>query len=228
MAKVLILVEGQTEEAFVKNLLATYLRDHGVIVVPIVVATKRLLTGDKIRGGYVPYPRLRAEVLRLLNDSSAVGVTTMLDYYGLAPEFPGRAAPIGRTALEKVGSVEQAWAVDINSQRFIPYLALHEFEAMLFTVPAEIANSFGQPALHSSLQTIRASFPTPEHINDHEETAPSKRLSKLFPGYNKPFYGELIAERIGIERIRVECAHFASWLEKLESFGAPVSAPASS
>jgi Domain of unknown function (DUF4276) len=219
MVKVLMLVEGQTEEAFVKNLLAAHLKNHGVIVIPIIVATKRLLTGDKKRGGYVPYPRLRSEILRLLNDSSAASVTTMLDYYGLAPEFPGRASPAGNTGLERVTSVETAWAADINNQRFVPYLALHEFEAMLFTVPSEIATSFGQPALQSSLQNIRAAFKTPEEINDHEETAPSKRLGKLFPGYNKPFYGELIAERIGIERIRNECAHFAAWIAKLEALG---------
>ncbi len=219
MVKVLILVEGQTEETFVKNLLTVHFHKHGIAVVPVIVATKRLLTGDKKRGGYVPYPRLRAEILRLLNDSSAVCVTTMLDYYGLAPEFPGRATPSGSTALERVASVEQACAVDIDSQRFVPYLALHEFEAMLFTVPAEIAISFGQPSLQTSIQAIRAEFRTPEDINDHEETAPSKRLSKLFPGYNKPFYGELIAERIGIDRIRSECAHFAAWLAKIESFG---------
>ena len=72
MVKVLILVEGQTEEAFVKNLLVTHLQEHGVAVVPIIVATKRLLTGDKKRGGYVPYPRLREEVRRLLNLKTAV------------------------------------------------------------------------------------------------------------------------------------------------------------
>lgn len=219
MVKVLILVEGQTEEAFVKNLLGVYLRRHGVAVVPVIVATKRLLTGDKKRGGYVPYARLRAEILRLLNDSSAACVTSMLDYYGLAPEFPGRTSAVGGTALEKVASVEQACAMDIGNQRFVPYLAMHEFEAMLFTVPTEIANSFGQPSLQTYLQAIRAAFKTPEDINDHEETAPSKRLGKLFPGYNKPFYGELIAERIGIEKIREECAHFAAWLAKLESLG---------
>jgi len=219
MGKVLILVEGQTEEAFVKNLLAAHLRGLGIIAIPVIVATKRLLTGDKKRGGYVPYSRLRAEVFRLLNDSSAACVTTMLDYYGLAPEFPGREKPAGRTALEKVVSVEQAWASDISHQRFLPYLALHEFEAMLFTEPAVIASSFGQSGLHSALQNIRASFPSPEDINDHEETAPSKRLGKLFPSYNKPFYGELIAERIGIDRIRAECVHFAAWLRRLESLG---------
>ena len=221
MVKVLILVEGQTEEVFVKNLLCPHLRNRGVLPVPVIVATKRLLTGDKQRGGYVPYARLRAEVLRLLHDSSAACITTMLDYYGLAPDFPGRETPAGRTAVDKVLSVERAWTTDINHQRFAPYLALHEFEAMLFTGPAEIANSFGQPGLQSTLRTIRASFPTPEDINDHEETAPSRRLGKLFPGYNKPFYGELIAERIGIERIRAECVHFAAWLALLESFAMP-------
>lgn len=224
MVKVLILVEGQTEEAFVKNLLGAYLRHRNVLMIPVIVATKRLLTGDKKRGGFVPYARLRAEILRLLNDSSAVRVTTMLDYYGLAPDFPGRENPAGRTALEKVASVEQAWAKDIHHQRFVPYLALHEFEAMLFTEPAEIASSFGLPALQSSLQHIRESFPTPEDINDHEETAPSRRLGKLFPGYNKPFYGELVAERIGIERIRTQCSHFNTWLATLESLASAVAA----
>lgn len=219
MHKVLMLVEGQTEEAFVKNLLSAHLRDRSVTAIPVIVATKRLLTGDKKRGGFVPYSRLRAEALRLLNDSSAVCVTTMLDYYGLAPEFPGREKPAGRTALEKVNSVEQAWAADIGNPRFLPYLALHEFEAMLFTEPAVIASSLGQSGLQPQLQGIRARFPTPEDINDHEETAPSRRLGKLFPGYNKPFYGELIAERIGIEKIRGECVHFASWLAQLEAFG---------
>ena len=222
MVKVLILVEGQTEEAFVKNLMASYLRPLGVTVVPIIVVTKRLLTGDKKRGGYVPYSRLRSELLRLLNDSSAGAVTTMFDYYGLAPEFPGRAAPNGTTALERALSVEQAWAADIDRQRFVPYLALHEFEAMLFTSPAEIAKCFGKPELRQILQNMRASVATPEDINDHEETAPSKRLSGLFPGYNKPFFGELIAESIGLDRIRSECAHFASWLRKLESLGTPI------
>ena len=177
---------------------------------------------EKKRGGYVPYSRLRSELLRLLNDSSAGAVTTMFDYYGLAPEFPGRAAPNGTTALERALSVEQAWAADIDRQRFVPYLALHEFEAMLFTSPAEIASCLGKPELRQILQKMRASVATPEDINDHEETAPSKRLSGLFPGYNKPFFGELIAESIGLDRIRSECAHFSSWLQKLESLGTPI------
>jgi hypothetical protein len=219
MVKILILVEGQTEEAFVKNLLSPHLKNFNVHAVPVIVATKRLLTGDKVRGGYVPYVRLRSEILRLLNDSSSAGVTTMLDYYGLAPEFPGRRFPEGKTPHERVVFVERALAADINNPRLLPYLALHEFEAMLFTVPGEIATSFGQPSLHASLQKIRASFETPEDINDHKDTAPSRRLGKIFPNYNKPFYGELIAERIGLEKIRSECRHFAQWLARLESFG---------
>ena len=72
--------------------------------------------------------------------------------------------------------------------RFVPYLALHEFEAMLFAQPTEIRNGFGQPGLGPLLEKIRASFPTPEDINDHKETAPSRRLGKLFPAYNiSPF-----------------------------------------
>lgn len=217
MVKVLILVEGQTEEAFVKTLLSPHLQERGVVIIPIIVTTKRLLTGNKHRGGYVPYSRIRGEISRLLNDSSAACITTMLDYYGLAPDFPGAASHSGKTGLNKATAVEQAWATDVQNPRFDPYLALHEFEALLFTDPKEIAISLGRPELQSALDRIRASFSTPEEINDHEDTAPSKRLLKLFPSYNKPFYGELIAQRIGLERIRTECLHFAAWLARLES-----------
>lgn len=107
MQKILILVEGQTEEAFVKNLLSLRLRNRGLTATPVILTTKRLLAGDKKRGGHVPYARLRSEISRLLNDSSAACVTTMLDYYGLTPGFPGRENPEGQTALEKVNSVER-------------------------------------------------------------------------------------------------------------------------
>ncbi len=219
MLKVLILVEGQTEEAFVKRLLAPGLNTHRVAPVPIVLTTKRLLTGDKCRGGHAPYPRIRKEILRLLNDSSAVRVTTMLDYCGLPPGFPGRESPIGQTASQRVLSVEKAWASDIGDPRFLAYLSLHEFEGLLFSDPEKVTDCLDSPRLAAAVSGIRSAFPTPEDINDHENTSPPRRLEALFPAYNKPFFGELIAERIGIPRMRAECPHFSSWLTSMESLG---------
>jgi hypothetical protein len=214
--KAFILVEGQTEEGFVKKILQPAM-PGGLHLLPVIIATKRINSGGKFKGGVPHYRKVRAEVVRLLNDSSAMMVTTMLDYYALPETFPGRANPVGRTSPAKVDHGEQAWQADIGSPRFSAYLSLHEFVALLFSAPQKIAEGFARPELAAQLHAIRSGFPTPEDINDHPDTAPSVRLKKLYPRYSKPFFGSLIAGRIGIERMCAECAHFARWVAFLKS-----------
>ena len=50
----------------------------------------------------------------------------------------------------------------------------------------------------------------------HPQTAPSKRIESLVPGYKKPVLGTLAVLEIGLEAIRSECPHFRGWLERLE------------
>jgi len=69
----------------------------------------------------------------------------------------------------------------------------------------------------SKLERIKRSFANPEEINDNPETAPSKRILKIFSGYQKVLHGPTIAKRIGIENIRTECPHFHEWLDWLEN-----------
>jgi D-serine deaminase-like pyridoxal phosphate-dependent protein len=52
---------------------------------------------------------------------------------------------------------------------------------------------------------------------EEPQTAPSKRLRKLFAGYQKPLHGPLAIAAIGIERIRAVCPHFDEWLRRLEA-----------
>jgi len=95
-------------------------------------------------------------------------------------------------------------------------LILHEFEGLLFSDVSAfegIANNDAVTVLHD----IRASAPTPEHINELPETAPSKHIKKAIPGYSKISDGIDIAEQIGIDKISIECRHFANWLAKLTS-----------
>lgn len=213
--KIMILVEGQTEESFVKEVLAKAMPAE-LFLQPVIIATKRVNAGGKFKGGVPSYPKVRSEVLRLLGDSSAVRVTTMLDYYGLPTSFPGRTQPHGSTPADRVRSVELAWEKDISDPRFQPYLSLHEFEALLFAEPAAIARGFARPELETAMVEIRSAFPTPEEINDNPDTAPSARLEELFPRYSKPFFGTLIARRIGLEAMTAECPHFADWVEFLK------------
>jgi hypothetical protein len=103
--------------------------------------------------------------------------------------------------------------------RFIPYIQLHEFEGLLFSelnvfilqIPKnEIAN------YNELIQTINDN-PNPELINDGKETAPSKRLMRIIKGYNKIVYGSLLAQEIGLEKIRNKCPRFNDWLNLLEN-----------
>lgn len=214
--KVFILVEGQTEESFIKNLLSDFMPNE-LFLQPVVVATKRVNSGGKFKGGVPSYTKIRGEVMRLLRDSSACMVTTMLDYYALPTSFPGRAKPIGVSSEDRVRFVEDAWTADIGSPRFRAYLSLHEFEALLFSDPQAIADGFAKKELFPQLYTIRESFATPEEINDRPETAPSARLEALYPRYSKPFFGTLIARRIGLETMISECPHFARWVDFLRN-----------
>jgi hypothetical protein len=214
--KVFILVEGQTEESFIKNVLSEFM-PPGLFLQPVVVATKRVNSGGKFKGGVPSYPKVRGDVMRLLKDSSATMVTTMLDYYALPPSFPGRDQPLGATAEKRVSLLEGAWKEDISNKRFRAYLSLHEFEALLFSDPQAIADGFAKPELISQLSSIRASFATPEEINDRPETAPSARLKTLYPRYSKPYFGTLIARRIGLDIMTGQCPHFARWVEFLKS-----------
>ncbi|KAA3600526.1 MAG: DUF4276 family protein [Candidatus Scalindua sp. AMX11] len=218
MKKVLVLVEGQTEEAFVKRVLHEHLLKYNVSLIPTIVSTKRVKSGPDFKGGIVSYKRVRGDILRLLHDSSAVLVTTMFDLYGLPNDFPGRSEARG-APQKKVRYIEEAFRKDIDNSRFLGYLSLHEFEGLLFSSPHIIAITLNAQDREIEINRIRESFSSPEEINDNPETAPSKRLLDIFPRYNKVFYGSTIAHRIGIKTIRSKCQHFHEWMTALENLG---------
>ena len=103
---------------------------------------------------------------------------------------------------------------------------MHEFEALLFSDPNRFAQGIGRGDLTAKLQAIRQTFASPEDINDSAETAPSKRIESLFPGYEKPLLGVVAALEIGLPTIRQQCPHFNEWLERLEALPAVFSSQA--
>jgi hypothetical protein len=216
LRKILLLVEGQTEETFVKNLPNPHLKAFGKFIEPKIIATKIVKRGDQFKGGVPSYDAVRRLIVRLLNDSSAILVGTFIDYYGLPNSFPGKQTVQGNTPIERVQYLEQKLREDIPDNRFLPYYSLHEFEAILFSRPSEIAKTLTNPAAEQELTRIRQQFPTPEDINDNAQTCPSARIKRLFPRYQKPLFGSLISQRIGLNQIRAECKHFGHWLSTLE------------
>lgn len=215
MRKVLILAEGQTEEQFIKKVLLKYFAQKGICLVPIIIKTKEVKTGPNFKGGFNSYRQAKSDLLKLLGDSSADIVTTMLDYYGLPSDFPSYS--VRGTCYQRVEAAEAAFANDINQNKFIPYLQLHEFEGILFTSPKAIADTMDTSGTSTNkLQQIRDAFNSPEEINEGAKTHPSKRIEKMFSNYNKSFHGTLISTRIGVNQLIDNCPHFKRWVENLQ------------
>ncbi len=108
---------------------------------------------------------------------------------------------------------------DIDDGRFIPYIQLHEFETLLFADPRKFEiEYFDRPEGITQLCGIAAEFGNPELINQGRNTAPSKRIIKVYSDYegNKPAIGSMVAHEIGVETLKRACSHFRGWIEKLE------------
>jgi|SRR5215469_8861289 len=211
MTRVHVVVEGQTEESFIRDILAPVLWPHQVYLNPIILGAP----GHK--GGNVNYARVKKDVVTLLKQDSTAYCTTMLDLYGLGKGFPGMPPPPNVSNLNKVTHIEQAMKADIPNGRFLPYLQRHEYEGLLFSDPRAFALGIGQPHLAGKLNTIRQGFTTPEDINDNENTAPSKRVSGVYTSYRKVVDGTLAAKAVGIQTMRQQCPHFNDWITALEA-----------
>lgn len=217
MKRVLVLVEGQAEERFVKDVLEPHLSARNIYPTPKVVTTKRVKGGSDFKGGLTGYQKVENDLKRLLQDTAAVSVTTFIDYYALPSDFPGMSTRPNGASLDKAQHVEAEWRSRIDDARFRPYLMVHEFEALLFSKPDELMKALHKPGCLAQLDTIRSSFNTPEDINDNPLTAPSKRIIDLLPGYQKVLHGPSIAKRIGVGVLRSQCPHFNEWLSWFEA-----------
>lgn len=217
MKRLLIYVEGQTEETFVRDLLAPHLWRLGIDPIPTIARTKRTKSGITFKGGITSYMRVKSDLQRLFDDANAIAVTTMLDYYHLPIDFPGKDELPSGSCFDRVQFLENRLAQDINQRRFMPFLALHEFEALLFSQVNEIETAFPDVKMKGKLAIEAQAFKTPEEINEGPSTHPSARILKHAPGYRKPLHGPIIAKRIGLAQIRSRCDHFDDWLARLEA-----------
>ncbi len=207
MKRLCVICEGPTEAEFVRICLEPHLRQHGVVAIPT-----RL-------NGAVNLERLAKLASHQYHDFHHV--TTLVDYYGF-----GRAAGRTHSQLE-ADLIDQVSKLvrNFDHRRFLPYVQMHEFEALLFSDVAKFAGVLDDwdDAAHKALSAIRSEFPTPEDINNHPDTAPSKRILKVFRNgeYSKTEHGPHIAADIGIAAIRQECARFDAWVGSLEALAEP-------
>jgi hypothetical protein len=216
MQRILVLVEGATEERFVKDVLAPHLEGRGIFTIPKIVTTKRTKQGPDFKGGITDYQKVKNDLLRLLGDTDAIFVTTFIDYYGLPGQFPGMTSRPEGSPHKRAKYIETEWKRQVDHPRFHPYLMIHEFEALLFAKPEELTRALYQSSMLPQLKAVRDAFPSPEDINDAPRTAPSKRIFQIVPAYQKTLHGPLVTKRIGLETLRRECQHFNDWVTWLE------------
>lgn len=229
MKQGLVLVEGQTEERVVDECLRPYLEARGLVLVPSIVATKRTIGAAHHKGGVQSYGQVTRDLQRLLGNKGASVVTTLLDYYALPTDFPGMAdRPAQRATRSGVEHVEAAWATEVGDRRFIPHIVLHELEAWVFADPSRLAPKMfnDDETAVAAITEIARKHSTPEDIDDGRDTAPSKRLERAFPPYQKTLHGVEALKAIGVEGICRACPHAAAWLDRLVAVAqAPSPAP---
>ena len=222
MRRAVVICEGQTEEAFISQVLAPAFYAQGLQLQGITVGTS---PGRK--GGALSYGRLRPAVRNALANSAVVAVSTLIDFYKLDTGFPNHVAAMAQPNLaSRLQSLEAAFHADIvaltgcSPQRFIPYIQPHEFEALLFSdLGALTGIEAGWAASLQPLSMVRAAVATPEDINQGHATKPSAQLETWLqaPGYRKLRHGPIAAEKIGLSRMALECPHFSGWLAKLRA-----------
>mgnify|MGYP005838170975 CR=1 FL=1 len=228
MARLLVHVEGETEETFVNEILAPHLRQYGFDQV-----SARLIGNARQRnrhGGIRGWDAVRKDIIKHLCEDVGSLATIMVDYYALpqsgAKAWPGRCEASRLPFAQKALTVQTAMTRDIAREmgddfdptRFIPYVIMHEFEGLLFSDCDRFSAGVGRPQLAPDLRAIRNQFATPEEINDSPQTCPSQRIKTLIPDYEKPLMGVLAVIEIGLPAIRQACALFDQWLARLEAW----------
>ncbi len=216
MRRLIVVCEGETEQEFCRTVLEPYLA--------ISIDAPKI---KKSKGGIVAWENLVKQIGGHLREG--VYVSTLIDFYGIKPEhnFPNweKTQQI-KDKYKQLELIEAGMKKAIeerhldNHHLFIPYLQLHEFEALLFSNKEVLFRNIPRTNIPrtaiQALEQVFEEFSNPELINEHPDTTPSQRLKDNIDGYNKVVYGSILADAIGIEAMKAHCPHFAEWIEKLK------------
>lgn len=229
-----ITAEGQTEERFVKNVLAPFLGEREVWVDARCVLTSKHNRGSaEFRGGWrrtSAYAAAKKDICTWMKEDQNADArfTTMFDLYALPSDFPAfTEAKHESDPYRRVEMLENALADDINGEladtRFVPYIQLHEFEALILADPEQLEWEFleHEAPIRNLVDMVALEGGNPELIDDGPCTAPSKRIISEIREYEdkKATSGPLVAGIIGMKKLRERCRHFADWIEALAALG---------
>ncbi|HBL01653.1 MAG TPA: hypothetical protein DDZ61_03370 [Aeromonas salmonicida] len=213
MRNICIICEGPTETEFVTKCLVPHLIEHGVYPHARILQAP----SGRHRGGRVSVERL---VKHLSHEYRSYDrLTTLVDFYGFQDRDGRNRAELEDAILEAL----RACTTGFDERFVLPYVQMHEFEALLFSDIEQfewVQDGWSEES-RAKLQAVRAAYDNPEDINNSPQTAPSKRLLAILgeENYSKVEHGPLVAEAIGLDEIRRQCPQFNQWLSALEAWG---------
>ena len=216
MKRLVIIAEGETEESFVNNILCPFFCSKGIYNSIQCFKTKHS------HGGMSKYSYIKKDILNIIYDKEVV-VSMMIDFYRLPSDFPGfNDLKVTQTHQEQANLLETRIKKDLEDSQnqlfdnFIPYIQLHEFEALVFASISGIDSLFERSEMdYNGLMNVIQQYPNPEDINNHPDTAPSVRLKKLISGYNKVLHGIDIINTVGMAELLEKCPRFKTWIESM-------------
>lgn len=217
MIRLNITAEGFSEERFITDIIRPHLLNFN-----IYAEVRKVLTNRKLRkrGGIVSYLKFKNDVTQWFKECPDVYHTTLIDLYGLKTDFPGHLSTKHLQPYSRVAEMERLLKQDLKFHKFIPYIQLHEFEALMFsdTNIMQVWLSLYDELPKDCFSKIKNSMANgnPELINEGPKTAPSKRILTLCDTYDKVDDGILILKEIGLKKLRSECIHFNEWLTIIE------------
>lgn len=216
MIKLAILCEGPTELRVVNTLLAPHFLCRGVEVTPI-------LWGGG--GGSIGWERFQSDVKDAFVSHDVV--STFADLVKISHPMQERSrCREASNPYDAAARLEKAMQDSVEElrfkKRFIPFVMIHEVEALVFVSPGVIQSNPNKrdkvQALTNSMRDNPGKWPDcPEEINGGEATHPSKRLESHFGNWTKPSDTVKAVQAIGLAACREKCPHFHAWVTQLES-----------
>lgn len=215
MKRLIIVCEGETEQAFCNDVLRSYFLSKDILL--------EAPTIKHSNGGIVAWDTLKKQIVKHLNEGDCI-VSMLVDYYRIRDSyhFPGWMEAKEKSNLyDRMHYLFEQMSLDMDEKlrpRFIPYIQLHEFEGLLFSDISVFQSNFTKEQLdYRQLENAVNEFNSPEEINNGPATAPSERLKKAIVGYDKVTDGAFLAMEMGLEIIRKKCSLFNNWIERMEN-----------
>ncbi len=215
MKRLIIVCEGETEQAFCNDVLRSHFLSRDILI--------EAPTIKHSNGGIVAWDTLKKQIIKHLNEGDCI-VSMLVDYYRIRDSyhFPGWMEAKEKSNLyDRMHYLFEQMSLDMDEKlrpRFIPYIQLHEFEGLLFSDISVFQNNFTKEQLdYRQLENAVNEFNSPEEINNGPATAPSERLKKAVVGYDKVTDGAFLAMEMGLEIIRKKCSLFNNWIERMEN-----------